>query len=128
MITIEKLLEGAQRSRGPKKAVIHKLKLNEFDDEIEVEIPTPSELDEYTKDEKDIDKNMRELIYNFTINPKLSDDRLVKGLNCENTPSDVVAKVLSEETIVYLGNYLVKQSNELLKKYSVERVVDIKNS
>lgn len=133
MITVQDLINKSAKTRGKEEVRIDTLELKEFENTVKVEIPTPSIMGEYANrrgadGELISDEELTKiLVYDFMIEPKLSDERLIQATNCKGNPYSVVEKVFSSETLVQLGNYIMNEANKRLADYSVKKVVDIKN-
>lgn len=97
IVSISDLIKNAQKD---KKTIIT-LELKEFGGEVKLQVPTASELLEYTEKYKGEDKStmesfVNELVYMSFVEPKLNSEELLVSMKCQSNPHMVVDKIFAD--------------------------------
>ena len=125
IITIEQLL----KDRFVSKKENIKISI-EGKGEIEVSIPSLSEIQDIKVGAADSVELQKQLVYYQCINPKLSDSKLLDAMGCKNKPYDVVDKCFGEDVRTMLATIIIEHTDKALEnkvKLFKEEIDTVKN-
>lgn len=98
VISIGDLIKNAQKD---KKTVIT-LELKEFGGEVKLQVPTATEMLEYSDryknrdDNSEMEKFVNEVVYMSFVEPRLNSTELLQTMKCESNPHEVVDKLFAD--------------------------------
>ena len=125
IITIEQLM----KDRFVSKKENIKISI-EGKGEIEVSIPSLSEIQDIKVGAADSVELQKQLIYYQCINPKLSDSKLLDAMGCRRKPDDVVDKCFGEDVSTMLATIIIEHTDKALEnkvKLFKEEIDTVKN-